>query len=163
MMDRKDITRALGGSLAGGGFEGRGRRLRLAWPNLVWLVELDMVPRTERLGISLGVCSAELASAGWPDRANDCPIIFYPDAGGEPFGLDHWRAWQALDAGSDLDDDARRLALSEIGEAIAGLANRVTTLEDLKQMAAGGQLRGFVRKDARVLLEGGDMENGPMA
>lgn len=161
MMDRNDITRVLGGPLAGGGFEGRGRRLRLAWPGFVWLVELDMVPRTDRLGVSLGVCPAELASAGWPERANDCPIIFYPDAGGEPFGLDHWRAWQALDAASDLADDARRLALSEIGEAIAGLANRVTTLEDLKQMAVGGQLRGFVRKDARILLEGGDIETGP--
>ncbi len=156
MMDRSDGIRALGGYLTSAGFEGRGLRFRLSWSELVWMVELDRIPRSERIGIMVGVCPAELAPDGWPVRANDCPIIFYPDGGGEPFGLDHWRAWQALDSSSDISDEDRLSELSAIVESIVTLANFVTTVDGLRSMAAKGPLRGFVRKDALSLIERGD-------
>jgi len=159
-MNRQDVIRTIGEALADGGLSGRGRHFRLVQPDLVWMVDLDQIPGTARLGISVGVCPAQLAGEQWPDRANDCPIILYPDAGGEPFGLDHWRSWEGLDAASEIADDERRRSLSEIGDSVAELAGRVTTLNQLKQLYEAGRLRGFVRKDARLLLEGGSTPTG---
>jgi hypothetical protein len=93
-----------------------------------------------------------LAPDGWPKRANDCPIVLYPDAGGEPFGLDRWQAWQALDSDSDLHIGERELELERIARSMWRVANEIRSLSDLRHMAAEGHLRGFVHRDARDLL-----------
>lgn len=147
---------ALGRALRERGLEGRGRYFRLVGPELSWFVDLDLVPRTDRVGTIVGVCPVALAPDGWPTRANNCPIVLAPDSGGEPFGLDHWEMWQALSADSDLTDDARWTALLGLVEAVVDVAQRVQTLEALRVMAASGQLRGFLHQDARSLLKGAD-------
>lgn len=154
MPDRRELVSALGQALRERGLEGRGRYFRFVGPELAWFVDLDLIPHTDRVGTIVGVCPAALAPNGWPTRANNCPIVLAPDSGGEPFGLDHWEMWQALSADSDLTDDARREALQALVEAVVGVVRRVQTLEELKAIAASGQLRGFLHKDARSLLAG---------
>jgi hypothetical protein len=156
MMTREAVIKALGGAFVDQGFEGRGRLFRLVWPELTWMLQLESIPRTGRVGIYVGVCPSELVVDAWPSRANDCPIILHPEGGGPPFGLDHWDVWQALDTASELPDDVRIAALAGIARATALVANRTTTISDLRDMSAEGHLRGFVRRDARSLLSGDD-------
>lgn len=83
----------LGQALHERGLEGRGRYFRVVGAELTWFVDLDLVPRMDRVGVIVGVCPAALASDGWPARARSRPILLAPDSGGEPFGLDHWEMW----------------------------------------------------------------------
>jgi len=156
MITREAVIKALRRAFVDQGFEGRGRHFLLVWPELTWMLQLESIPRTGRVGMYLGVCPAELVIDVWPSRANDCPIILHPEGGGPPFGLDHWEAWQALDTASELPDDVRIAALDGIARAVAKVASRTTTVSDLRKMAAEGHLRGFVRRDARALLSGDD-------
>lgn len=156
MMPRDKVLKKLAEGLVRSGFQGRGRRFTRVWPELAWLFQLESIPRTARVGIYVGICPVELAPNGWPARANDCPIILHPEGGGEPFGLDHWEAWQALDTASELEDAVRLATLDEIVRSVAEVAERVTTIGELRRLAADGQLRGFVHRDARALLDGDD-------
>ena len=155
-MTREDVMRLLRRELTARGFSGRGRNLRVVRPEIAWLVGLELVPRTARVGVSLGACPAVLAPGGWPTRANDCPIILDPASGGAAL-LDHdrWEAWQALDGDSGLTDEVRQQALGRLAEGLASVADRIALLDDLRAAAHVGQLTGFVRKDARALLGGG--------
>jgi hypothetical protein len=118
---------------------------------MLWLVDLEQIPRTERVGIYLGVCPKELAPDGWPTKANDCPILFIPEGPGEVFRLEDRRAWNALDMSSELQDEVRVDELRVVADAIVGLVLRVATLDSLKLMASAG-LVAFVRRDAKELL-----------
>jgi hypothetical protein len=151
-MTREDVLQALGNGLMEHGFQGRSRHFQLSWPELEWMVQLEMIPRTERVGTYVGLSPQALLSADRPTKANDCPIIFHPESGGEPFGLDHWRVWEALSLESGLSDDERQGRIDEFVRAVAAVANRVRSMADLRLLAANGHLRGFVRKDARALL-----------
>lgn len=151
-MERDEIVSVLRGGLRERGFAGPGGRLRLVSPHMAWMVDLGRVPRTDRAEVYVGICPVELAPGGWPTRANSCPIILYPESGGEPFGLDHRDTWQALDAGSNLSDETRRGGLLAIVDAVAELTTQVTTLHDLREMFAAGRLRQFVHTNARALL-----------
>jgi len=158
MRTREDVFKALARALVIEGFEGSGRNFRMRWPELTWMVRLESIPRTSRAGIYIGVSPDALASAGPPTRANDCPIVFVPESGRAPFGLDHWEVWQTLDTSSDLPDEARTKAVERIVQAIAERARSTTTLADLRQLATDGQVGGAVRRDARALLFGdGDL------
>lgn len=152
MVSREELIGSLGGLLRDAGFEGRNRHFILAGPELDWLLQLELIPRTTRVGIYVGVSPRVLASGTEPTRANDCPIVFDPESGGEPFGLDHWQVWRALDVESDVPDDVRAETLAETVRAVSLVARRVSTLAALRQMAADGQIREFVRKDARSLI-----------
>ncbi|WP_353810495.1 hypothetical protein [Agromyces sp. SYSU T00194] len=106
------------------------------------------------MGVSIGVCPAALSPDGWPARATECPIIIDPAGGGvDLLGHDRWDAWRALDCDSGLLDDERRAGIVALVEALAGVAEGIATLADLRAAAAAGHLDQFVRKDARTLLE----------
>lgn len=104
------------------------------------------------MGVKVGLCPIELAPDGLPGKANDCPIIFHPDSSDEPFGLDRWRAWRALDMSTPLDDETRTDELRAVAASITQLIDKVVVVGDVKRLAAAGRIRGFVRKDARDLL-----------
>jgi len=153
-----DVLRSIGALLAERGLVGRGQRFRAEWPELAWMVELEVVPKTGRVGIYLGICPVGLATGGWPSRANDCPIVLHPPSG-TLLGVDYWRSWKALDAESEMDDQDRRAALADLCDAMTDRAMRVTTLADLRRLEMEGHLSGFVHKDARALLRGGETTN----
>lgn len=158
MMTASDVLRSVGALLAERGLAGRGRCFWAEWSELAWMVQLEVVPKTGRVGIYLGICPAELARDGRPSRANDCPIVLHPPSG-TLLGVDYWRSWKALDAESGFDDQDRRAALAELCDAIADRVMHVTTLADLRRLAMDGHLSGFVHKDARALLQGGEATN----
>jgi hypothetical protein len=161
MMGREDVMSVLRKDLTALGFAGRGRNLRVLREEVAWLVELELIPRTSRVGVFLGACPAVLAPEGWPTRANDCPIILDPASGGAALlGHNRWVTWLALDGDSVLSDEARREALYRLAEALVSASERITTVSELRAAAAEGQLTGFVRKDARALLVGGETTNG---
>jgi hypothetical protein len=126
----------------------------MIWPELEWMFQLESAPRTNEVGLYVGVSPEVLVTESRPGRANDCPIILHPENGG-PFGIDRADAAQALDTGYDLPDEERLAILADIARAVADVAKRVVTLADLRRMAADGQITGFVRKDARTLLFAG--------
>lgn len=160
-MGHENVISVLRKELTELGFAGRGRNLRAIRAEVAWFVELELIPRTSRVGVSLGACPAVLAPEGWPARANDCPIILDPASGGAALlGHDRWETWQALDGDSALSDEVRSEALRCLAEALARAFERIMTLGDLRAAAAEGQLTGFIHKDARALLEGGATMNG---
>lgn len=151
-MERAAALRVLGRAFLELGLHGAARRFQRDYSELHWLVDMELIPRTERVGLKVGACPIQLAPDGWPTRANDCPIIFYPESGGEPFGIDRWRVWVALDLSTSLADETRSDELRLVAESIVQVVDRVTSVADLKKMAARGELRGFLRKDARDLV-----------
>ncbi len=151
-MDRLEVIKIIGRDLRVKGWSGKGRVLSLHHTGVLWLVDLEQIPRTDRVGIAVGACPSVLTADGRPTRANNCPIVFYPETGGEPFGLERWRTWQTLDVASDIGDDERSKALAEIVDAIVDVASNAVTLHDLREMASEGKIRHFIRKDARELL-----------
>lgn len=152
MMTRDEILETLARGFREHGYEGHGRHFWLPFPELVWMVQLELVPRTTEVGIYVGVSPEVLVSGERPDRANDCPIVFHPEFGGEPFGLDRREARLALDASSELLDEERLTEIADIARAVSEVAKGATTLAALRQMASVGGIRSFLRKDARALL-----------
>jgi hypothetical protein len=151
-VDRLEVIKIIGRELRERGLPGRGRVFSFHHTDVLWLIDLEQIPRTDRVGVAVGACPNVLMADGRPTRANNCPIVFYPETGGEPFGLDRWRTWQALDVASDIGDDERSEALAEIVDAIVDVASNAVTLHDLREMASEGKIRHFIRKDARALL-----------
>lgn len=151
-MDRSEAIKILGHMFQQRGL-GRGpRQYRRDHNQIFWRVDLELVPKTDRVGVKVGVCPKDLLPEGVPIKANDCPIIFHPDSSDEPFGIERWRAWTALDMSSTLGDEDRADELAAVALAIADLIEEVATLADLQKIAEEGRVRGFVRRDARELL-----------
>jgi hypothetical protein len=156
MIPREELLATVRQCLADEGFKGRGRNLRAGSPEVAWLVQLELVPRSSRVGIDVGICPALLAPGGWPGRASNCPIVIDPASGGAAlFGHDDRAAWEALDVGSDLADAERRHVVAQLAGAIASTARRLATLEQLEDAVRRGEVGGFMRHDARQLLLGG--------
>lgn len=118
------------------------------------MIDLELIPRASRVGVSVGICPATLAAEGWPSRANNCPIILDPASGGvEMFGHDKWDTWRALDSDSAVTSEARKEMLGRLSGAIGAASEVIATLSDLRGAADAGKLSAFVRRDARALLE----------
>lgn len=151
-VERIEALRHIARELKGLGFDKRGQTFRVEAPTVVWLVDLEQIPRTDRVGISVGVCPAELAPDGWPSRANDCPIVSHSEAGDALLGLEKWRVGSALDMSREMSVESRTEELSEIARSIARVAREANSLDVLKRMYAAGRFREFLHKDARALL-----------
>lgn len=152
MMNKNEALRTLGIAFRGLGLTGRGRRFRRDSDELLWLVDLESIPRTDRIGITVGVCPVSLAPEGLPKNANDCPVIFVPENGGEPFGIQPSLAWAALDLSADMAEAIRTEELRSLAKSIVDLVAETSSVEDLRRLAVAGRLRAILRKDARALL-----------
>ncbi|MDZ8200272.1 hypothetical protein RZO50_02010 [Microbacterium sp. SSW1-59] len=153
-MSRTEIIKSLRSELVARGFVGRGRNLRVIRAEVAWMIQLELIPTTSRVGLSVGICPAALTAAGWPSRANNRPIILDPASGGvEMFGHDKWDIWHALDSDSALTSEARKELLGRLSDAIWAASEAIATLSDLRGAADAGKLSAFVRRDARALLE----------
>ncbi len=119
------------------------------------MIDLEQIPKTDRVGTYVGVCPTALAPDVLPSRANDCPIVMWPETGGEPFGLDRWDVRDTLDLSSGISDETRSQRLAAIAEAVASVFFSAQSVADLRRMSVEGRLAGFLRKDAREFLQGG--------
>lgn len=151
-MDPSEAIAVLGKVFLERGLSGGSGRYRRIHPDLLWLVDLELIPRTNRVGITVGVCPGELVAGGFPAKANNCPVIFIPENGGEPFGVERATAWKSLDMSSGLDELTRVEGLITVAAAISSLVVETDSVADLRQMAVSGRLRAALRKDARELL-----------
>jgi len=152
MMDKSAALKELGGFFREVGLQGHTRHFFRLSTELNWYVDLESIPRSDRIAIKVGVCPSQLAPHGLPKKANDCPVIFSPEGSDEPFGIDRWRVWAAFDLSTPLDDETRSDEFKVIAGAIVTLIDQVGTVAALRQMAANGRVSGFMRKDARELL-----------
>ena len=151
-MNKVEALRTLGHAFGELGLAGSGRKFRREYDELLWLIDLATIPRTERIGITVGVCPLVLAPEGLPKVANDCPVIFIPENGGEPLGIEPSRAWAALDLSVDLVEETRCKELTMLATSIVDLVDETSRVDDLKHLAAQGRLRAILRRDARELV-----------
>ncbi|HEX2893750.1 MAG TPA: hypothetical protein VHO29_07080 [Marmoricola sp.] len=151
-MSATNLVKAwISGCLKDAGFEGRASLWRIRGPEVQWVVQIEDLPHGSRLGVDVGL---DLQSGSNRRRPTDCPILLHlenlPTAG-------DFAVMEALDMSSTLTPDRRR---EEIEGAIRALAEYVTnhgTLSSLRAAYQDGDLRSaFVRKDARVTLQGAE-------
>jgi len=153
VMNRKDILRAFDSAIREWGFTARGKNYSRGWPELTWFVKAELIPRTARVGLQAGIALEVLTGEGSrPSNVMDCQIMLIPT--GHPFGLDRRESEDALDEESGFSDEQRLEQLFKIVEAIDRVSREVTTLSELRTMAAEGRIfgRGQVLPAAAALL-----------
>ena len=152
-MNRKDILRAFGSLMRDAGFTARGENYGRAWPEITWFVKAEAIPRTARVGLQVGIALEALNGEGRrPRNVMQCQIMLIPT--GQPFGLNRRESEHALDEESGFRDEQRLEQLVKIVKAIDRLSREVTTLSELRTMAAEGRIfgRGQVLPAAAALL-----------
>ena len=153
VMNRKDVLKAFDRLIRESGFTGRGKNYSRGWPELTWFVKAELIPRTARVGLQVGIALEVLIGEGSrPTNVMECQIMLIP--AGQPFGLDRRESEDALDEESGFSDEQRVEQVRRIVEAIDRLSREVTTLSDLRRMAAEGRIfgRGQVLPAAAALL-----------
>ena len=152
-MNRKDILRAFDSLTRDAGFTASGKNYSRSWPEITWFVKAEVIPRTARVGLQVGIALKALIGEGRrPRNVMDCQIMLIPT--GQPLGLDRRESEGALDEESGFSDEQRLEQLVKIVEAIDRVSREVTTLSELRTMAAEGRIfgRGQVLPAAAALL-----------
>lgn len=137
-------------SLRRGGFRGRGATWRLQGDGVAWVVHVERPPKGNRIAIEIGL---NLWAEPEYLRANDCPMILYPEV--MPL-LDVYSFRMASDLESGMESDARHQALVGAGDKlVAYLKDHLTREAVLASYRAGEFRSAFIRKDAREYLDAG--------
>lgn len=128
------------------------RQRRLETEEFVWLVYLDRPPYGARAVPEIGLWIRHQSETE-PTRANNCPIIIYPELFLE--GDERGAFTEALDGDIQLSHEVRAQAVEGAADAIVSLIQSIPDLRALKMLYEDGRLRGAaVRADQRRFLEG---------
>ena len=151
MIDTKTVRSWIGDELRSAGLERRGVVWRLLGADVLWLVYIDRVPFSRRLGVEIGL---DLRADSTAERPTDCPIVLY--LGSLLPTRDLW-VFAALDLNSGLDDAERRQELGAALRALGDFLRENVTLSSVRGAYARGEFsHALIHKDARRVLEGVD-------
>lgn len=139
------------GALREAGYRGRGSVWRLTGAGIQWVVHVDRLSHSNRLGVDIGL---DLQIETLPRRPTDCPILLHlenlPPARELPVSM-------LLDLDSTVGSRQRRHELERLGRTLGRYTYERRTLPAVRAAYRAGDVdSGFVHKDARSVLEGGE-------
>lgn len=136
-------------SLKAAGLRGRGAVWRVKGSEVQWVVHIDDLPNSNRLGVDIGL---ELHPTTTPRRPTDCPILLHLE--NVPVARS-FAVVESLDLNSNLQADQRRHQLEDVTRALARYLADHLTLDAVRSAYRDGDLASaFIRKEARAFLEG---------